>query len=146
MTSFLQLILLKHRSYIFGYICAGILTVVIGLLIYTALYAEIKLGIERSILYLDKILHFFGYMVLSFFVLQTLYHLFRIQRLKSFLTMLYISTLIGALFEVMQYYLTNGARKVEFADFIADVLGALSVFALLLLKSKENNQFAKYPK
>ena len=138
--------MLRRRSYTLGSICAVFSAFYITVLIYTALLPDINLGIRKPIVYFDKILHFFGYMVLSLLLLQSFYHLFRIRRLRSFWTVIYISALVGGLTEVLQHYFTNGTRRAELGDFVADVLGALSVFVLFLLKTKEKSQFAKNPK
>ena len=141
-----KLIFLRQRSYILGSILSAFSVFYIGLLIYTALLPDINVGVGTPFLHFDKFLHFLGYMVLSFLLIQSFFHLFRIHKIKSFLVVLYISAFVGALTEVLQHYFTNGTRTAEVSDFIADVLGALSVFVLLLLKSKEKNQFAKHPK
>ncbi len=139
MNHLLRVFLLQRRSYIFGSFSTLLSAAYIVLLIYTALLPDINLGIEKPILHFDKVLHFFAYMVLSFLLIESFYHLFSIRRLKSFLIVVYISALVGALTEVLQHFFTNGTRRAEIGDFIMDVLGALSVFVLLILRRKEKN-------
>ncbi|MCD4658138.1 MAG: VanZ family protein [Planctomycetes bacterium] len=138
MNHLLRIFLLQKRSNILGSFFTLFSVVYIGLLIYTALLPVINLGFETP-LHFDKVLHFFTYMILSFLLIQSFYHLFGIRRLKSYLTVVYISALVGALTEVLQHYFTDGARRAEIADFVMDVLGALSVFVLLILRTKEKN-------
>jgi len=139
MNHLLRLFLLQKRSYLLGSFSTLLSAAYIVFLIYTALLPNINLGIEKPFLHFDKVMHFVAYMVLSFLLIESFYHLFSIRRLKSFLIVVYISALVGALTEVLQHFFTNGARKAEFADFIMDVLGALSIFVLLILRRKEKN-------
>ena len=138
MNYLLRILFLQRRSNLLGSFFTFFSLVYIVLLIYTALLPVINLGFETP-LYFDKVLHFFAYMILSFLLIQSFYHLFGIRRLKSYWIVVYISALVGALTEVLQHYFTNGARRAEIGDFVMDVLGALSVFVLLILRSKEKN-------
>ncbi|MFC1564601.1 VanZ family protein [candidate division KSB1 bacterium] len=105
--------------------------------IYLSSYLLKDNSISRSILHLDKVVHFFEYGILGFLFLRAIYYSQSERELpRSLLTAFGITIFFAAFDELHQIYVPG--RTASFMDFAADfagIIAAIFVFRYIVKKT-----------
>jgi VanZ family protein len=73
----------------------------------------------------DKITHFIFYLLLSVFLLASIYRNTALKKMKQIIITLFLVITYGIIMEMLQYYLTT-YRYAEIFDILANTLGCIS--------------------